>query len=1015
MKIRFKHQQHQTEAVQAVANCFQGQIKSEGLSYQHDTGPQLSAFDDVAYKNHPLSLSSEQVLSNVRRQQIVARLPQSDKLISSPAAGLNLDIEMETGTGKTYGYIKTVFELQRLYGWSKFIIVVPSIAIREGVAQALQQTADHFQSEYGHRASFFTYNSKRLHNLDGFAADRGIQIMLINMQAFNVQGKGSKESRRIYEQLDEFQSRRPIDVIKTTQPILILDEPQKMEGQKTLTALQEFNPLFVLRYSATHKTQHNQIYRLDTLDAFDHKLVKQIAVRGISTQNLTGSSAYLYLQSIEVSKQAPVARIELEVKQKNSIQRTVRKVKKGDDLYKISKNIEAYKGFVVADIDARQGGRVEFTNNHHLDLGRVVGDASEQSLRRIQIREAIDAHLQKERHLFDKNIKVLSLFFIDEVAKYRQYTAQGPTQGEYAKLFEQEYIKAVKAVVDAESISHGYKKYLQSFKASQIHNGYFSRDKKGQFIDSEEKGRGDNKQCRDAEAYNLILKNKNRLLSFDEPTRFLFSHSALREGWDNPNVFVICALKPGASSVSRQQEVGRGMRLCVDQQGERQDVDNNMFDANVLTVVANESYADFAKGLQHDIQSSLSSRPVEVTADIFKGRQVNLEGGSKVITSKVAEDIYMYLVKNEYIDQNRQLNEKYYNHARDDKMTPLPEDLQQYKEPMQSLLNECYSRIRGPQIINEPCRNSMVLNSNFSKKEFQDLWQRINRKSFYEVDFDSNELIEKCVTTLNENLKIAPLKFFIEHGRFLPNKATSTSRLKKTKTEFEEIPTPASTPYNLIEKITKSVGLTRKTVVQILFKIKPEVFEQFKTNPEQFINQVGRLINEQKSSMLVESVSYDLTTGTYDTSIFTANQLMAPKASKHNWVYNLKKHIYDHVACDSGVEQDFAHSLDKSSEVAVYSKLPRGFLIPTPMGNYNPDWAIVFDENKVRHIYFVAETKGSMSSLQLTGSEETKIQCAKRLFDRFNKISKKKHKIKYKVIKDYKNLMDLIGPASTAG
>ncbi len=599
MKLKFKVQPYQTQAVTAVVDCFAGQPMSNGITYRMDPGrkAQTSAFEE-GFKNADLALTELQVLANIKDVQRRQNLPLSDKLVASAGCRINLDIEMETGTGKTYCYIKTIFEMNKRYGWSKFIVMVPSIAIREGVHKSLQITADHFTESYGKKARFFIYNSKRLHELESFSSDAGINVMVINIQAFAARGA---DNRRIYEELDDFQSRKPIDVIASNRPILILDEPQKMEGAATMEALPKFKPLMILRYSATHKTQHNRVHRLDALDAYNQKLVKKIAVRGIQTRGLAGTNAYLYLEGIEISKKAPVARLEIEVKlASGEIKRQLRRLEFRDDLFAESGELDQYRdGFTISQIDARND-TVEFTNGVVLQAGEATGDVSERDIRRIQIRETIKAHLDKEKQLFAQGIKVLSLFFIDEVVKYRDY-AQPDEKGEYARVFEEEY-ELLKAEYLAELAidNDAYRKHLAGIDAAKTHNGYFSIDKKTNRLKDPSVG-ARSVDSDDVDAYDLILKDKERLLSFAEPTRFIFSHSALREGWDNPNVFVMCMLKHSDNTVSRRQEVGRGLRLSVDQNGDRMDNPAVVHDINVLTVVASESYRNFVAGLQKEI------------------------------------------------------------------------------------------------------------------------------------------------------------------------------------------------------------------------------------------------------------------------------------------------------------------------------------------------------------------------------------------------------------------------------
>lgn len=941
--------------------------------------------------------------------QRLQNLPQSDLLVKSKISPINLDVEMETGTGKTYCYINSVFEMNKRFGWSKFIVVVPSIAIREGVYKSLEITAEHFLETYGKKIKFFIYNSKQLHNLESFSSDAGINVMIINVQAFNARGK---DARRIYEELDDFQTRRPIDVIKANRPVLILDEPQKMEGGKTLDSLREFNPLMILRYSATHKTVHNKIHRLDALDAYNQKLVKKIAVRGISVKGLSGTNAYLYLESIEISKQSPVARIELEVRQKSGIKRIIRKLKKGDNLYDLSGELDQYKGFVISDINANTDC-VSFTNGVELLAGEATGNVDEKTLRQIQIREAIRSHFEKERILFHQGIKVLTLFFIDEVAKYRRYTEAGEEGGEYAKIFEEEYVEYLKEIKQDMFMHKEYEDYLDKIPVADTHNGYFSIDKKSKrLIDPKmnvtEKRRG---EANDVDAYDLILKDKERLLSFEEPTRFIFSHSALREGWDNPNVFVICALKHSDNIISRRQEVGRGLRIAVNQLGERQDNPATVHQTNVLTVVASESYKDFVSNLQKDISDSLSERPRVANEEYFTGKVMLVGGDTIEVTQKMARQIYKYLIKNDYINDDDNISKKYHDAVVDESIAELPDELKPYSEQVFQLIGSVYSDALLPQFENDRGAKTNSLNSNFDKKEFKELWNRINRKAVYTVHFDSNELISKCVKTLDTELRVTPLQYTIQSGEqsdsisYEQMKAGDGFEVRETSTQYSKKSIHSAVKYDLVGKLSESALLTRKTIAEILKRIAKPVFDQFKTNPENFLSEASRLINEQKATVIIEHLRYDTINETHDIDIFTDAQ---SKQNFSNAGKPLKRHIYDYVITDSKIERIFVNELDTSAEVVVYAKLPRGFHIPTPVGSYNPDWAITFKEGNVKHIYFVAETKGSMSTMELREMEKTKIKCARKFFDEINRKITPEN-VKYDVVNSYAKLMDVIG------
>lgn len=1016
MKLKFKNQAYQTAAVQAVVDCFKGQppASSEAISYRIDPGKAKaktdSLFSDAGFKNADLVLPDAVLLDNIQQVQRQQNLPVSDALVKTKIARVNLDVEMETGTGKTYCYIKTIFELNKLYGWSKFIIVVPSIAIREGVAKSLAITAEHFLESYHKKARFFIYNSKQLHHLESFSSDAGINVMVINVQAFNATGK---DNRRIYEELDDFQSRRPIDVISANRPILILDEPQKMEGGKTLDALVNFKPLMVLRYSATHKTTHNKIHRLDALDAYNQKLVKKIAVRGISVKGLAGTAGYLYLQSIEISsKKPPEARVEIEQKLTGgNIKRVVRKLSKGDNLFELSNGLDQYReGFVVSDINANTD-TLSFTNGVELTVGDATGDVTEGALRRIQIREAIKAHFDKEQTLFQQGIKVLTLFFIDEVAKYRDYSA-ADEKGEYARVFEEEYNLYLNEILDLDETP--YIKYLKGIAADKTHSGYFSIDKKTKRLaDPKVAKRGENAGLSDdVDAYDLILKDKERLLSLAEPVRFIFSHSALREGWDNPNVFVICFLKQPDynNEVTRRQEVGRGLRLAVNQNGDRMDHPATVHEINQLTVVASESYKDFVTALQKDISDSLSARPKVADKDYFTGKTLNTAEGPITVSDDQATDIEFYLIQNGYVDRKRNITEKYHQAKQEGELAELPEALLPYAAQVFQLIDSVFSENQLPVIGDDRKPKKNPLNANFDKQEFKALWNRINRKAAYSVDFDSDELVQKAVKELDASLRVTPLQYTIQTGEQVEQVTTEalkrgeSFKISETETEYNKQSIHSAVKYDLIGKLAEGTQLTRRTVAQILKGINVAIFAQFKSNPESFIAEAIRLINEQKATVIIEHLAYDAVEDKFDLDIFTAGQ---SKQDFSNAGDKLKRHIYDYVVTDSKVERDFVKELDTANEVVVYAKLPRGFLIPTPVGDYNPDWAISFKEGSVKHIYFVAETKGSMSSMNLREIEKTKIECARKFFDEMNRRFAPEN-IKYDVVDSFDKLMEVV-------
>ncbi|MFM7390500.1 MAG: restriction endonuclease subunit R, partial [Vampirovibrionales bacterium] len=842
----------------------------------------------------------------------------------------------------------------------------------------------------------------------------GINVMVINMQAFNATGQ---DARRIYEELDEFNSRRPIDVIQKNHPILILDEPQKMEGDKTLESLKKFNPLFILRYSATHKTTHNKIHRLDALDAYNHKLVKKIAARGIRLHNLPGSSAYLYLESIETSStHPPKARVEIEVKTKaGRIQRTFKKLERGHNLFDLSGGLGQYRGCVVSEIDARTD-TLSFTNGLQLQAGDASGDVNEGNLRRIQIRETIQAHLRKEQVLFRQGIKVLSLFFIDTVAKYRDYT-QADEKGEYARLFEEEYALAKEALLAELPFDEvvPYREYLASIEAVSTHQGYFSIDKKNKrLVDPNIEKTGQNKgQSSDVDAYDLILKNKQRLLSFEEPTRFIFSHSALREGWDNPNVFVICLLKHSDNTLSRRQEVGRGLRLCVNQHGERMDDPATVHRINELTVVTNESYTDFVAGLQKELSEAITARPTQATPEFFQGKTITLADGRKqVISERQALSLYKWLAKHDFIDENDSPTPACQEALHSNSLPPLPQELQPLTKGLTQLLKVVAFPEQKLQVDNDRDKKPLAPNANLHKRAFLELWKRIHHKAVYKVYFDSEELIERSIDTLNRTLNVVPLQYVIESGQQHDTLTDVQLRLgdgfsqtSTTHTAPTSTATFSAVRYDLIATLGSATGLTRKTVVAILTGMRPEVFRQFQHNPESFIQETSRLINEQKATTLVDKISYNRLEEAYQLEeIFTTD---ATFRSSDATELPLQKHVYDFVQTDSATERAFVKQLDASTQVSVYAKLPRGFKIPTPIGDYNPDWAIVFEEASVKHLYFVAETKGSLSSLDLREIEKGKIHCAEQFFEALNR-SVDTHAVAYHKVNSYDTLMTLV-------
>lgn len=1013
MKFKFKIQQYQTDAVENTVAVFRGQPSHTLSAYRRDLGTYKEkrfAYKDeeIGYGNHRLELDRQTILQNIRSVQNLYDITPSETLAQG-VAPVNLDIEMETGTGKTYVYIKTMFELNKQYGWSKFIVVVPSIAIREGVAKSFTMLEEHFMETYGKKARWFVYDSSNLQQLDSFSSDSGLCVMIINTQAFATsmkEGGRSKESRIIYSKRDEFGSRRPIDVIAANNPIVIMDEPQKMEGNATQTGIRRFNPLFTLYYSATHKTKHNTVYALDALDAYRQRLVKRIQVKGFELKNLRGTSGYLYLDNIELSpKRPPMARIEIETKTASgAIVRKTKTFGTGDNLREDS-GLAEYEGFTLSEINAK--GYVTFLNGVTLRRGEVIGDTNELTIQRVQIRETIMSHFEKERQLFKRGIKCLSLFFIDEVAKYKSYDEEGnEVKGIFQKMFEEEYSRLVND--EFHIWDEDYNEYLRRFTPQEVHRGYFSIDKKtNRVIDGKvEKKTG---LSDDISAYDLILKNKERLLSFDEPTRFIFSHSALREGWDNPNVFQICTLRHSNSTTAKRQEVGRGLRLCVDKNGVRMDKEllgEDVHEVNRLTVIANESYADFTSALQKETREVLRERAVKATVAYFIGKQIRIGEELHTIDESEASRIIIYLEDNGYVDSDKHITPQYHEAMANGNLAPLPTKLQPIAEGVIRLINSIFApKALDDMVVEEKTTTpENKLNENFNKEEFQTLWKEINHQYVYTVSYDSDELIENAILHLNAELSVKQLRYVMVEGTQDEKQVTEFGDTHSQSRQLTDVCT-STVRYDLVGEIAKGANLTRRTVVKILQGIKESKLYLFKNNPEEFIRKVISIIKEQKATMIVESIHYNMTEGKYDSNIFTVKSKM-----DFDRAYEAKKSITDYVFSDSKGERQFAHDLDEADEVVVYAKLPRTFQIPTPVGNYAPDWAIAMEKDGIKHIFFIAETKGSLSSMQTSKIENAKIDCARKLFNSLSTA-----KVRYHKVTSYSDLLDEMGKINQIG
>jgi len=1034
MKLKFKEQQYQIDAVENTIRVFNGQpnhglaeyVIDKGKTYIIQNGKKVPVphleFDSAGFKNSDIVLTREEILDNIHKVQTDSNIKLSNDLVDK-LGHCQLDIEMETGTGKTYVYTRTIFELNRNYGWSKFIIVVPSIAIREGVSQSLSFTEDHFMQIYSKKIRHFIYDSNNLSVIDTeFSQSNEISVMIINTQAFNTirEGANNKAARIINDRREEFGYRKPIDVIAANRPIVILDEPQKMGGAATQASLARFNPLFTLNYSATHKEAHNPVYVLDALDAYNKKLVKKIEVVGFELKNLHGTDKYVYLEDIILShNEAPKARLGFEYQAKSGkISRVFKNLGEGDSLYYESNELQQYRDFTISDIHVDVNNSaysfVEFSNGRKLYVKDIIGDVTAEHKARIQIRETIKAHFRKESALFHKGIKTLSLFFLDEVANYRKYNDEGEQiLGRYGEIFEEEYVSALNEAQNM--FDPEYMSYLGSIDVHHTHTGYFSIDKRNRAVNSEVRRGTDISD--DISAYDLILKNKEALLDINRPERFIFSHSALREGWDNPNVFQICALRQSNSVSQKRQEVGRGLRICVNGKGERQDAETlgeDVHKINKLTVIASEGYASFVNDLQSKIKEDLYDRPTKADIDLFKDTFLFSETGEKVqISTADAQEIIVQLRMNGYITKKGEVTDKF----RDDlKAGTLP----LFEDNLAPVSKAIYTRVQT--IFDDSVIEKMIenggkpqtpenkLNDNIKKTEFKELWKRINHKYAYTCEFSSEELVQKCVEAIDSELQVTQLSYTTTRGTQKDTLRkvdfTGGDMMNKGKSDTEVLKTAivSNVRYDLIGKIASGATLTRKTVADILTKIRPIKFDMYKANPEEFISKVTQIVREQKSTIIVEHIEYNQIEGSYDMDIFTQE-----KHTSMDKAFKADKSILDYVFTDgnaeNSIERQFVEKLEEANEVVVYAKLPKGFHIPTPMGNYSPDWAIAFEEGKVKHVYFIAETKGSMSSLQLRDIEKNKIKCAEKLYE---KLARDDVKFSFGKVNSFETLLNLV-------
>ena len=966
MKLKFdKKLEYQQQAIASVVDLFRGQSPMQTNFTVSAYNGQIGLFNTENGIGNRLELDEEEILKNLQEVQLRNGLPQTKYL---KAGEYDFDIEMETGTGKTYVYIRTILELNKNYGFSKFIIVVPSIAIKEGVYKTLQITEEHFKELYDNTIyNYFVYDSSKLEQVRSFAVSDNIEIMVINIDAFRRSFTDpTKETKAniIHRTNDRLNGMKPIELIQETRPIVIIDEPQSVDTTpKAKEAIKSLNPLCTLRYSATHVERHNLVYKLDAVDSYNLGLVKQIEVAGFATKDYH-NKAYLKLLSVNNKKSPITARIEMDVKNKRGIvKRKPVTVRCGDDLYEKSGGRDVYEGYIIGEIYCEEGNEyVAFTSKPDiLRIGKPVGDVDDLTIKEQQIRKTIEEHLDKELVLNKLGIKVLSLFFIDRVANYRYYDEDGnPHKGIYAKLFEKHYRDLIRKP-----------KYNTLFKdidldttAEEVHNGYFSADRKGVFKDTS------GSTLADEDTYNLIMKDKERLLSFDTKLRFIFSHSALREGWDNPNVFQICTLNETQSEVKKRQEIGRGLRLCVNQDGERQ---YGSF-INTLTVIANESYEEFAAALQKEYETESGIRFGIIETHLFANIPVKQDDGSiEYLGQEASEAIFKAFLDNGYIDEKGEVQDKLKIAIKDNKLN-VPEDYEHVKADITALARKVCS---GLNIKNNSDKKAIKLNKQvYLDPEFKELWDRIKYKTTYSVDFDSEKLIEECCKEMQRSLTVSSPKLIYTKAGIDISAAGVVAEESDRYTvaidnQQENLP-------DIIAYLQNETNLTRKTIVEIL--IRSKTLHLFKKNPQKYMEQVAQIITAKMRHMIVDGIKYTKIGDDeyYAQELFETEELVG-YLSKN--MIESKKSVYEYVVYDSATEESFAKSFENNSRVKLYAKLPNWFTIPTPLGSYNPDWAVLIDADGKDKLYFVLETKADTMFDAMRPKESAKIDCGKKHFE----------------------------------
>jgi type III restriction enzyme len=987
MKIQFDSTLgYQQEGINAIVDIFQGQDKCEAnftvYSPEFLAKQQNLAFNEIGYGNR-LTLNEGKILENTQNIQLANGLRPSERgeLVRKH---LDFTIEMETGTGKTYVYLRTMMELYRKYGFSKHIIVVPSIPIKEGVYKSLQITQEHFKQLYDNiNYNFFIYDSSKLNEVRDFSTNDGLEIMVINIDAFSKSfenpGDDNKKANIIHRYNDKL-GYKPLDLIKNTNPIVFVDEPQSTMSTPTRKkAIKELNPLAVVRYSATHKKgeKMNMMYKLDAVDAYDKKLVKQIEVASIQTEG-NNNQAYIRLLEVKSKKGVIQARVEVDTFKKGSIKREKVWVQQNYDLESLTDRVE-YEGYIVKDIDVNTGGEyIDFTSNSDvIRLGQAIGSVDEAQVKRSMIKKTIEEHLNKELVLNPQGIKVLSLFFIDSVGKYRVYDEDGvATNGDYATMFEEEYTKLI-----------GHPKYASLFgkikddevDVSKVHNGYFSIDKKSKSSNKKDKfeyfkdTKGNTNA--DEDTYSLIMRDKEMLLSFDSKLRFIFSHSTLKEGWDNPNVFQICTLKDaGNSDIRRRQEIGRGLRLCVKQDG------NRVYghEVNTLTVMATESYVEFVDSLQDEIEKETGIRFGILEKHSFASVVVAIEDGLPIyLGQEKSEELYKHLEVKEYVDSRGKVQDSLRIDIKDDKVD-LPEAFTEDVHILKQILSNMKDAAGKLEIKDGNKKETVRVNRQvLDSPEFKELWERVKFKTTFSVDYDSDKLINECINAIDDRLRVSRGKMY--YTKAMVSMTIGGLEAEESLTQVSNLEQTSEPLPDIVGYLQNETQLTRKSIVKILTG--SNKLNYFKINPQKFIEGCVDIINEQMKFHIVDGIQYKKIGDAefYSQELFDNEELFGYLNS------NLKeseKSPYEYVVYDSGKESSLVEYFEKSANIPVYAKLPDWFKIDTPLGTYNPDWAIQWKDDEGDKLFFVVESKGTMElNLGLRGKESSKIKCGKAHFN----------------------------------